>query len=152
MSRRDIIRMTDEEQTEYLHGRHTLNVATLGADGTPHLVAMWYGFLGDDIAFWTYGKSQKIVNLRRDPRMTCLVETGETYDQLKGVELVGRGEVIEDRDIIQAVGESVWERYTGPLDDGAKEVVATMGAKRFVVRMDIDRMVSWDHTKLGGRY
>jgi PPOX class probable F420-dependent enzyme len=152
MSRRDIIRMTDEEQTEYLHGRHTLNVATLGADGMPHLVAMWYGFLGDDIAFWTYGKSQKIVNLRRDPRMTCLVETGETYDQLKGVELVGRGEVIEDRDIIQVVGENVWERYTGPLDDGAKQVVATMGAKRFVVRMSVDRVVSWDHTKLGGRY
>jgi PPOX class probable F420-dependent enzyme len=152
MSRRDQIRMTDDEQREYLRGRHVLNVASLGADGRIHLVAMWYGFLGDDIAFWTYGKSQKIVNLRRNPTMTCLVETGESYDQLKGVELVGQGVVLEDRESIMTVGESVWERYTGPVDDNAREALAVVGAKRVVVRLDVEKVVSWDHTKLGGRY
>lgn len=154
MSRRDQIRMTDEEQRGYLRGRHVLNVASIGADGRIHLVAMWYGFLGpeESIAFWTYGKSQKIVNLKRDPNMTCLVETGESYDQLKGVELVGRGVVLEDRESIQEVGESVWERYTGPVDDAARQAVAAVGAKRVVVRLDVDKVVTWDHTKLGGRY
>lgn len=152
LSRRDQIRMTDDEVADYLRGRHTLQVATIGPAGRIHLVAMWYGFVGDDLAFWTYGKSQKVRNLERDPTMTCLVETGETYDQLKGVELVGRGAVVLDRELIQELGESVWQRYTGPLDDAAREIVSSVGAKRVAVRLDIDEVVSWDHTKLGGRY
>ena len=152
MSRRDVIRMTDDEVRAYLHERRVLNVATIGPRDRIHLVAMWYGFLGDDIAFWTYAKSQKVLNVRRDPRITGLVESGDTYDQLRGVELVGTGVVIEDRDLVQAVGESVWERYTGPVDDAARQAVASVGAKRLVVRMDVDRIVSWDHRKLGGRY
>jgi PPOX class probable F420-dependent enzyme len=154
MSRRDQIRMTDDEVREFLRERHTLNVATIGPAEKIHLVAMWYGFLpeSDTIAFWTYGKSQKILNLRRDPRMSGLVETGETYDQLRGVELVGTGTVIEDRDVVQAVGESVWERHTGPVDDNARAAVVATGAKRLVVRFDVDKIVSWDHRKLGGRY
>lgn len=152
MSRRDEIKMTADEQAEYLRGRHVLNVATIGADGRVHLVAMWYGFLGDDVAFWTYARSQKIVNLRRDPRLTGLIETGDEYSELKGVELVGQGIVLDDRATIQAVGESVWERYTGPVDDAAREAVAVVGAKRVAVRFDVEKVVSWDHTKLGGRY
>ena len=154
MSRRDQIKMTDEERGEYLRGRHVMNVATFGSDGRIHLVAMWYGFVegGTQLAFWTYGKSQKILNLERDPRMTGLVESGESYDQLKGVELVGRGEVSRQRDVVQAVGESVWERYTGPLDDAAREAVTVVGAKRAAVLIEVDKVVDWDHTKLGGRY
>ena len=144
--------MTPEEQAAYLRGRHVLNVATIGADGRVHLVAMWYGFLGDDLAFWTYARSQKIVNLRRDPRLTGLIETGDEYSELKGVELVGQGIVLDDRDAVQAVGESVWERYTGPVDDAARQAVAVVGAKRVAVRFDVEKSVSWDHTKLGGRY
>jgi PPOX class probable F420-dependent enzyme len=152
MSRRDLIRMTDAEVTEFLHGRYTLNVATIGPAGRIHLVAMWYGFVDDALVFWTYGKSQKILNLQRDPRLTGLVETGDTYDQLRGVELVGRGEVIADRDVVRAVGESVWERYTGVVDDNARAALAAMGAKRVAVRFDVDTVVSWDHRKLAGTY
>jgi PPOX class probable F420-dependent enzyme len=144
--------MTDAERAEFLRGRNTMSVATLGADGRIHLVAMWYGFVGDQLAFWTYGKSQKIVNLQRDPRLTCLVETGESYDQLKGVELVGRGVVTSDRDVVQAIGESTWERYTGPLDDAARQAVAVVGAKRSAVLIEVDKIVDWDHSKLGGGY
>src|SRR5689334_3004870 len=100
-SRRDLIKMTSAEADAFLTGRHSMSVATVGAEGRIHLVAMWYGFLDGAPAFWTYGRSQKIVNLRRDPRLTCLVETGETYDTLKGVELVGRGEVIDDPTVVQ---------------------------------------------------
>jgi PPOX class probable F420-dependent enzyme len=152
MSRRDQIRMTDTERDAFLHGRHTMSVATVGGDGRIHLVAMWYGFVGDQLAFWTYGKSQKIVNLERDPRMTCLVEDGEAYNELKGVELVGRGVVSHDRDVVQAIGESTWERYTGPVDDAARQAVAAVGAKRVGVLIEVDKIVDWDHTKLGGAY
>jgi PPOX class probable F420-dependent enzyme len=152
MSRRDQIKMTDAEIDEFLSGRHTMNVATIGKDGRPHLVAMWYGFIDNKTAWWTYGRSQKVLNLRRDPRITCLVETGDTYDQLRGVELVGVGTILEDRDEVMTVGRSVFERYTGPWTDAAEGGVAAMGAKRVAVRIDVESVVSWDHTKLGGTY
>ncbi len=152
MSRRDQIRMSDAEVDEFLEGRHTMNVASINHDGTIHLVAMWYGFLDGIPAFWTYGKSQKILNLRRDPRITCLVETGDVYEELKGAELVGKGVVIEDQDTVQAIGRNVYERYWGELNDAAAGGVAAMGAKRFAVRIEVDNVVSWDHSKLGGTY
>lgn len=151
-SRRDLIRMTGEEVDAFLAGRRSMSVATIGPGGAVHLVAMWYGFLDGAPAFWTYARSQKVRNLERDPRCTCLVEAGESYGELQGVELVGRGEVLADRDAVLAVGRSVWERYTGPWDEAAAGAVEAVGAKRVAVRVRVDRVVSWDHRKLGGIY
>ncbi|HZQ26848.1 MAG TPA: PPOX class F420-dependent oxidoreductase [Acidimicrobiales bacterium] len=150
--RRDLIRMSPEEVDAFLAGRRTMTVATIGADGRPHLVAMWYGFVDGAPAFWTYARAQKVVNLRRDPRVTCLVEAGDTYAELQGVELAGKATVLEDPSAVLAVGRSVWERYTGPWSDQAAAVVADMGTKRVAVRVDVDKVVSWDHTKLAGAY
>ncbi|HVM55232.1 MAG TPA: TIGR03618 family F420-dependent PPOX class oxidoreductase [Acidimicrobiales bacterium] len=153
MSRRDLIKMTPAEIDEFLAGRHTMNVATIGPDGRPHLVAMWYGFFADGApGFWTYGKSQKIRNLERDPRLTCLVETGAEYAELKGVEIVATGTVLTDRDAVMEIGRSVFERYTGPWTDAAAPAVEQMGAKRSAVRIEIEKLVTWDHSKLGGTY
>ena len=107
VSRRDQIKMTDAEIAEFLDGRHTMNIATLNHDGSIHLVAMWYAMDGTDPVFWTYKKAQKIKNVERDPRITCLVETGDEYEQLRGVELVGTAELITERDEIMALGEKV---------------------------------------------
>ena len=152
MSRRDQIRMTPEEVDAFLHDVRTMNVATIGPDGRPHLAAMWYGFLDGAPAFWTYGKSQKIVNLRRDNRITCLVEAGTTYESLRGVELIGIGTILEDRESVMAVGRSVFERHTGPLSEAGLPGLEQVGAKRVAVRIDVEKVVSWDHTKLGGVY
>ncbi|HEX4978981.1 MAG TPA: pyridoxamine 5'-phosphate oxidase family protein [Acidimicrobiales bacterium] len=153
MSRRDQIRMSDEEVRQFLQDGKTLNVATHGPGGRIHLVAMWYGFFADGaIGFWTYRKSQKILNLQRDPTMTGLVESGTTYEALKGVELVGRGVVLDDRDSVMAIGESVFERYTGPVNDAARQGIEAVGAKRVAVRFEVDSIVSWDHSKLAGAY
>ena len=93
-SRRDAIRMTPAEVDAYLHEHHqVLNVASIGADDNIHMVAMWYGFVGDDLAFHTYNKSQKILNWSRNPRFTALVESGDQYSELRGVELVGTVEL-----------------------------------------------------------
>src|SRR5438270_13791040 len=107
MSRRDQIRMNEEEVDSFLHGRHVMNVASIGPDGSVHLVAMWYGFVDEAPAFWTYAKSQKILNLRRDPRLTCLVEKGETFEELSGVELVGTAEMVEELDGVLDLCRSV---------------------------------------------
>lgn len=152
MSRRDQIRMTDVEIDEFLSGRHTMNVASFNHDGTIHLVAMWYAVLDGDPVFWTFGKSQKIKNLQRDPRTTLLVEAGEEYGELIGVELVGRATVLTERDEIMEIGEAVYARYFGEVTDEVRPFVELTGAKRFGVRVTVDRVVSWDHKKLDGAY
>jgi PPOX class probable F420-dependent enzyme len=152
MSRRELIRMTPDEVDTFLQGRHTLNVATYNHDGTIHLVAMWYGFLDGDLAFETFEKSQKVQNLRRDPRITVLVEDGDQYENLRGVELVGRAEIIDDHETIMDVARGVLQRYhdLAPEDlDGAAEF---MVRKRVGVRIRAEKVVSWDHRKLAGGY
>lgn len=152
MSRRDQIRMSDAEAEEFLSGRHTMNVASFNHDGTIHLVAMWYAVVDGDPVFWTFAKSQKIRNLQRDPRTTVLVETGDEYAELMGVEMVGQAEVITDHDAIMAIGEAVYVRYFGEINDEVRPFVQATGAKRFGVRIKVDKIVSWDHRKLEGTY
>src|SRR4051812_22713647 len=94
-SKRSKITMSDEEVREYLAEQTVLNVATIGPSGHPHVVAMWYVVVVGKVRFWTFGKSQKIQNLRRDAKMTGLVESGDSYNELRGVELVGSGRIIE---------------------------------------------------------
>src|SRR6516162_10116057 len=128
MSRRDQIRMTDDEISAFLEQQRSLQVASINKDGTPHLVAMWYGFIDGNIVFWTYGKSQKVANLRRDPRISCLVESGQTYEGLKGVSVTGRGEISDDREYVQQVGAAVLPRYNQiEVDDNVREVLQRMG-------------------------
>ena len=152
MSRRDLIRMSDAEVEAFLSGRHTMNVASFNHDATIHLVAMWYAVLDGDPVFWTFGKSQKILILQRDPRITLLVETGDEYAELQGVELVGQAEVITTHDEIMAIGEAVYVRYFGEINDDIRPFVHATGAKRFGVRVRVDQIVSWDHRKLEGGY
>ena len=157
-SKRSQIEMTTAEIDEFLAVPRSLNVATIGPSGHPHLVAMWFGFLGGErfsnakIAFWTFGKSQKVLNLRREPRMTCLVEAGTRYDQLQGVELVGTGSIVEDHDTIMAIAVSTSARHNGPVTDEARGFMEIQARKRVGVVLDVERVVSWDHRKLGGVY
>ena len=150
MNRRDQIKMSDAEITELLNGRHTMNIATIGKDGRPHLVAMWYGFLEGAPAFETYAKSQKVLNLRRDPRITCLVETGDTYDTLRGVELIGTGEIVEDEDRLLETAMSVVDRYHGLPPEHLEMAARALMQKRVGVKVNVEKVVSWDHSKLGG--
>jgi len=152
MSRRDLIRMKDEEIRAFLEEQRILQVATIDHDGWPHLIAMWYALINDQIVFWTYAKSQKAVNLQRDARLTCLVETGERYDELRGVQIKGRAIINDDRETIQRIGEVIYERYTGPLNDASRQMVAAQAPKRVLVFVEPVEIVSWDHRKLGGGY
>ncbi|MGB2949428.1 PPOX class F420-dependent oxidoreductase [Rhodococcus sp. BGS-1C] len=148
-NQRTQITMTDAETTTFLERSRIANLATLGRDGTPHLVAMWYGLIDGEIWFETKAKSQKAVNLRRDPRLTVLIEDGHTYDTLRGVSIEGHAEIVDDAESISKVGISVWERYTGPYSEEVKPLVDQMMNKRIAVRVAVDRVRSWDHRKLG---
>lgn len=152
MNRRKLITMTPEEIQEFLREGHTLQVATIDHDGYPHLVAMWYVLFNDQIAFWTYAKSQKTLNLRRDPRLTCLVESGLRYDELRGVQIKGQAVVYDDRETVQRLGELIWERYTGPVNENTRPMITAQAAKRIAIVVKPVEIVSWDHRKLGGGY
>jgi PPOX class probable F420-dependent enzyme len=143
------ITMTDEEITAFVAQQRTATMATVGPGGLPHLVAMWYAVIDGVLWFETKGRSQKAVNLGRDGRITVLIESGHTYNELKGVSLEGRGVVVDDPDALWAVGVSVWERYTGPYTEQMRPFVEMMLNKRVAVRVDVERIRSWDHAKLG---
>jgi PPOX class probable F420-dependent enzyme len=143
------ITMTDDEITDFVSQQRTATMATIGPDGMPHLVAMWYAVIDGAIWFETKARSQKAVNLRRDDRITVLIESGHTYNELKGVSFEGRAEVVDDADALWAVGVNVWERYTGPYTEEMRPFVEMMLNKRVAVRVIPERTRSWDHGKLG---
>jgi PPOX class probable F420-dependent enzyme len=150
VKQRDLIKMTPDEIDEFVKGWHTMNCATMNHDGSIHLVAMWYGFLEGAPALETKAKSQKVANLRRNPQITCLIEDGDKYEELRGVEMVGHAEIVEDPDRIFELGISVFERTSGQTyTEEMKPFVEVMLNKRVVVKIHVDKYVSWDHRKLG---
>ena len=141
--------MSDAEVADFLAQQRSSTLATYGPQGQVHLVGMWYAVLDGQIWFETKKKAQKTVNLRRDPRCSFLVEAGHTYDQLRGVTLEGRGEVVEDEDVVWRVCVNVFERYNAPYTEELRPFVEVMAANRAAIRLDVDRVRSWDHRKLG---
>ena len=149
VNQRKAIRMSQEEIDAFLAERRSMTMCSMSRDGSIHAVAMWYGFLDGCVTVETKAKSQKVQNLRRDARLTLLFEDGDYYEELRGVELVGRAEIIEDRDKLFTLGVSVYERYNGPYTEEMKPFVDVMLHKRVLVKMNVERTVSWDHRKLG---
>jgi PPOX class probable F420-dependent enzyme len=149
VNQRDLIKMTPDEVDAFLRERRSMTMSTIAPDGSIHSVAMWYGFLEGAIAFETKRKAQKVKNLERDPRLTCLVEAGDSYDELRGVSLVGTGEVIDDAERMWELGVSVFERYNAPYTEELKPFVEAMLNKRVVVKLHVTKTVTWDHRKLG---
>ncbi|NCY16177.1 MAG: TIGR03618 family F420-dependent PPOX class oxidoreductase [Actinobacteria bacterium] len=144
--------MSTEEIDEFLLGRHSMTMSTINNDGSIHSIAMWYGFLEGCVAIESKAKAQKVMNLRRNPNLTMLVEDGETYETLRGVTLIGKAEIVEDPDRIFELGVSVFSRYFAPYTEEMKPAVDMMLNKRVVVKLNVERTISWDHRKLGGGY
>ncbi len=157
MKRRDVVKMTDDEIDAFLHERHTISAASYGPGGRIHLVAMWYGFVDGDLAMWSFRKAQKVLNVKRDPRVTWMVEDGDDYSQLRGVEMAGTAEVIDDPVYVKKLGWSLQERYLGlspdaPNASGVERFLDDQATKRVGIRIRPEHVTSWDHRKLGGTY
>jgi PPOX class probable F420-dependent enzyme len=149
VNQRKSIQMSPEEVESFLAERRAMTMCSIGGDGSIHAIAMWYGFLDGCVTVETKAKSQKVKNLRRDPRLTLLFEAGDYYEELRGVELVGKAEIIDDPDQLWRLGLSVFERYNGPYSDELKPFLEAMLHKRVAVKLHAERTVSWDHRKLG---
>ena len=149
VSPRPAIAMSGDEVYAFLGEQRSATIATIGPSGQPHLVAMWFAVVGDELWIETKAKSQKAVNLLRDDRVTLLVEAGYTYDSLRGVSLECRAIVSNDAGDLWRVGVSLFERYVGPYADELAPAVEAMIYNRVAVRLDVIRTRSWDHRKLG---
>jgi len=151
--RRDAIRMTDDEIRAFVEKQKSLQVATLNADGSPHLTTLWFGIVDGDIVFETFTKSQKIVNLKRDPRIAVLVEDGVTYGELRGVSINGRAELHDRPETVHRYAKAVMRRNQPEIpEDQVDEAARVMSQKRTAVVVKAEKTVSWDHSKLGGTY
>jgi len=152
MSRRGQIEMTDEEVAAFLDEQRVVTCATNGVRGYPHLMPLWYLVREGEIWAWTYGKSQKVVNLERDARATLQVEAGEEYQELRGVMFECDVELIRDTDRVQEFGVALFDRYAPGGGEAVVQMVAAQAPKRVVLRFVEQRRATWDHRKLGGIY
>jgi PPOX class probable F420-dependent enzyme len=150
-SRRDQIKLTDEELRAYLEDNKVMQVATMGPRGFPHVVPLWFVIDGDDLVGWTFSKSQKAKNLERDPRATVAIEDGVEYQELRGVMLECDVELERDTERVAKVGEALVDRYGGGSEE-MKEGFRAQAPKRVGLRFKPARIVSWDHRKLEGTY
>jgi general stress protein 26 len=150
MSPRPDIHLTPDEQAAFLAEPHKAALATVDKDGFPHVVAM--GFLAKDGAIYmtSYGKAQKVLNIRRNPKVAVMIEAGRHYGDFRGVMFRGRCEIIEDARLVEAI-----IRDTGAKQDRAPATSSgaiTSAPKRVVLKVIPEKTATWDHRKLGGRY
>ena len=157
MPRRDQIRMTNEEIRDFLRTHKTIILSSIGPNGVPHPMPMW--FTADDdfaVSMTTFRGTQKIVNLQRDPRVSLLAEAGREYSELKGVVIYGTAELSEDTDAIIATLEAASQKGATEIDAETRaamsEGMRKSASKRVLIRVKPDRITSWDHSKLAGAY
>jgi PPOX class probable F420-dependent enzyme len=154
-SRRDQIKLTDEEQRELIENERIVVVSSLGPRGWPHVMPLWYVARDGEIWIWTYAKSQKVKNLERDPRATLLIETGVEYGELRGVQIEAEAEIVRDLDQIVEYAKEMTIRYSEGIESVEGDAAAGLQAqapKRVAIRFHPKRVASWDHRKLGGSY
>ncbi len=155
MSRRDQITLSPDEQAQLLDEERVVIVSSHGPRGWPHSMPMWFTVRDGEVWIWTYAKSQKVKNLERDPRATLLVETGEEYVELRGIQIEAEAEIIRDTDRVLDFGKDLTIRYSEGIDSiegDAAEAMRAQAAKRVAIRFTAKRVATWDHRKLGGTY
>ncbi|MCW2846364.1 MAG: pyridoxamine 5-phosphate oxidase [Marmoricola sp.] len=151
-SSRNSVQLSEDEIQEFLAANLKVQIATIGPDGAPHLTTLFYVVEDGQLAFWTYGRSQKVVNLRRDARISCLVEDGEDYFELRGVSIQGTARIVEDYDEVRALGGRITRAMAGGADlgDFGDEIVEKQARKRVGIVVEPVKVASWDHRKMAG--
>tara|TARA_B100000945_G_C20420084_1_gene617471 strand:+ start:946 stop:1383 length:438 start_codon:yes stop_codon:yes gene_type:complete len=145
--------MSEEEQERFIDQQKSLQVATINRDGTPHLSTLWFDVVDGDLVFETFTKSQKIKNLERDPRISCLLEDGLVYEELRGIQINGTAELYSDPETVHFYARGVMQRNNPEIPEELLDAAAeSMSTKRTAVVIKAQRVATWDHTKLDGAY
>ena len=153
-NRRDQIKLTPDEMRDFLERERVASVSSNGTDGWPHVTALWFVMRDSEPWIYTYAKSQKVKNLERDPRATLLVESGEEYQELRGVMIKANAELHRDLEDVAPLAEEIFAKYQGgqQIDDTTRDALRAQAAKRVAIRFRVQDVISWDHSKLGGTY
>ena len=152
-NRRDLIRMTDEEMRLFIEEQKSLQVSCVGSDGWPHLTTLWFAVVDERIVFETYTRSQKILNLQRNPHITILLEDGIVYEKLRGVMIKGKAVLESKPENVEKYAKAVMIRNQPEIgEEILSEAAKQMSLKRTAVIVEPHEIISWDHTKLGGTY
>jgi PPOX class probable F420-dependent enzyme len=155
VSRRDQIKLSEDELRELLATERVAVVSSNGPNGWPHSMPLWFVPRGDEVWIWTYAKSQKVRNLERDPRATVLVETGHEYGELRGAMIEAEVEIHRDFETVIGFAEELTVRYAegiSSVEGDAKAALEAQAPKRVAIRFKPLRVATWDHRKLGGSY
>jgi PPOX class probable F420-dependent enzyme len=155
MSRRDQIELSDEELLELLETERIAVVSSIGPRGWPHSMPLWFVPREGEVWIWTYAKSQKVRNLERDPRATVLVETGHSYEELRGAMVEAEALIHRDFQTVLGFAEDLAVRYgenISSLGADAREALEAQAPKRVAIQFQPQRTATWDHRKLGGTY
>ena len=155
MSRRDQIKLSDSELLELLDGERIAVVSSLGPNGWPHSMPLWFVPREGVVWIWTYAKSQKVRNLERDPRATVLVETGYEYGELRGAMIEAEATIHRDFDVVLGFAEELTLRYAegiSSVEGDARAALEAQAPKRAAISFPALRVATWDHRKLGGTY
>jgi PPOX class probable F420-dependent enzyme len=153
VSRRDQITMSPEEIRAFLAEQRTVICATNGPGGWPHLMPLWFVTRDAEIWAWTFGKSQKVRNLERDPRATLQIEDGQQYDQLRGVMIEADTVIHRDTKLVTDFGLELLGRYNdGEQGPEFRDAIRAQAAKRVALQFKPERIASFDHRKLAGAY
>ena len=151
--RREQIRMSEEEMWAFIESQKSIQVATINKDGSPHLMVLWFAITDRKIVLETFTKSQKVVNLKRDPRIAVLFEAGEKYEELRGVSIKATAKLVEDFEGVHAMHMAVLRRNTPEIpEETLEKISAGMAAKKTGILIEPEKVISWDHGKLGGIY
>ncbi len=145
--------MSETEIDDFISGQKSLQVATINRDGTPHLSTLWFDIVDGNIVFETFTKSQKIKNLERDNRISCLLEDGLEYEKLRGVQINGIAELYTESDDVHNLARGVMARNNPDIpEEMLDDIAKAMSAKRTAVVVKATKVITWDHGKLGGTY
>ncbi len=155
-SRRELIQMSEDAQRAFLDEQKTITLVSNHANGHPHPLPMWFASDPDrTIRMTTFRKSQKVLNVKRDPKVTLMVEDGEEYSELRGLVIYGTCEIVDDLRAVQDTlvditgGEAATSQEAR---EGMYKLIESTAAKRVLLKVTPEKVVSWDHRKLGGRY
>jgi PPOX class probable F420-dependent enzyme len=148
LSRRAQITMSDDELAAFLAEQRIVNCATIGRDGWPHVMPLWYLLRERTLWVWTYAASQKVRNLERDPRATLLVQAGDAYEELRGVMFETEAVIERDTDLVAALGLAIYERYLDEVTDEVRATITKQAPKRVAIHFNEHARASWDHRKL----
>jgi PPOX class probable F420-dependent enzyme len=146
------VRLSADEAWQFATEAHTGILVTLRRDGVPIATPMWFAVLDRQIYVQTPARSRKVARLRRDPRVSFLVEAGERWAELRAVHFTGRADVVDDPETLRRVTAEMERKYAGfrtareSMPEATRRHYATAFA---LVRIVPDtHVISWDNRKL----